>query len=452
MKFRTQMLLAFVPIFLLLGVSGETVLTLLERGEARWGLEEEASTLALALAEFLHDRPFTAPAATGRTWEDSLGLVMHRGQVRRLFIFNPDGRTVRWQAGPIVEGAAPLVSDADRARLQSDLWVDTGPVSRGSEAVFASCAVLRAADNGIAGYVLVEIGAEDYLRLIAQGPRTIAVGAGLSLLAGLLAMGVIVVPVVRSLRELRESANRALAGESLTPSGNHRIQELGDLGQTFGTVGTLLNEALEKTKRTLIENEQLRTPADLAAAFYGRFIPPLQQAFGPATVAARLLGADPGGAFFGCHAGDERICAFLGAVEAPDELQRAIQASAARTFLLDALGRLTVPAAFAAAGNYFTFTSWQCVAWLRRDGIPACWSMPAGGSGVVHTDIAPGTPLCLHTPGAAAEATIDACLANFKTLPAADLLANLGCLAGLGTWGALLVLQPSASSSHRPVP
>jgi hypothetical protein len=452
MNFRAQMLVAFAPIFLLLGASGGTVMTLLDRREAKWGLDEEGSTLAVAISEFLGDRPFAvakAGPAHGRTWQESLGMVIRRGQARRLFVFGPDGRDARWHSDLPVEGGPPVVPEDVKAELRSGQWVDTGVTRRKSESVLSTYSALRAPDGRAAGYLLVEIGAEDYVTLIDQGLRTIALGAGLSLLVGLFAMEVIVVPVVGGLRKLRESADRALEGETLAHSGTHHIQEIGDLAQTFDTVGTLLNEAVEKTKRTLVENEQLRTPADLASAFHTRFNRVFQAELGRVSASACLVGADPGGAFFGCHSDEGEIRAFVGVVAAPDELQQAIQASAARAYLVDALARLPVAEAFSAAASFFTISSWQCAAWPLK-GRPVVWSGRSGVSGVAQAEANPDAPLCIHTPRAAHQAMVDACLANFKTLPANELLANLVSLADIEVRGALLVLQPCKSSPSSP--
>ena len=446
MRFRTQMLLAFVPLFLLLGASGETVLALLEHREMRWGLEEEASSLAVALAEFLRDQPFTnphPPAAGAINWEDSVGTVLKRDQVLRLDLLAADGRTVVRHFGP----AAPAGTDAAlppgvAERLGRETWVLGAIAGRGSDATLTAYAPLHRPDGALAGYLGVTVDAGDYLLASKLETQRIGYGAGASLLAGLLAIGLVVRPVTRGTRELRAAADRAQTGETLTPPAARLVQETDDLGETFGTMSTLLGEAMDKTRQNLVENEQLRTSQDLAAAFHARFSQPLHVRHGAVEAEARIVGADPGGAFCTCRRIGDTLWAFTGQVEVSDKLQQAVVASAARGYLEDALSRMAPEAAVTEIAAVLPLTNWTCLGWPLDGGTP-----PRRWTGKGRRLTAPSAaveitgPLCLHTFGPDRQHTIDTCLGGFDGLPAADIAENIRRLLGDAARGALVVLR-----------
>lgn len=455
MRFRTQMLLAFVPIFLLLGASGETVLALLEHREMRWGLEEEASSLAVALAEFLRDQPFVTPhpAASGPiNWEESVGTILKRGQVRSLDLFAADGRTVvRHFGAPLPAGAVPAVPARAAAQLAQQPWVLGDIAGLGPDARLTAYAALRGKDDAVAGYLGVQVGAAAYLGASALERRRIGYGAGASLMAGLLAIGLVVLPVTRGTRELRIAADRAQTGEALTPPGSRFIQETGDLGETFDTMSTLLGEAMDKTRQNLVENEQLRTSQDLAAAFHGQFNQPVRGRHGAVQFAAQVVGADPGGAFCTCRRIGDTLWAFTGLVEVNDKLQQAVVASAARGYLEDALTRMAPEAAVTEVAAVLPLTSWTCLAWPLEGGAPRRWTGKGRRLTAPSAAVEIAGPLCLHTFGPDWQRTIDTCLGGFDGLPAADIAENIRRLLGDAARGALIVLRYApAAPTHAP--
>lgn len=447
MRFRTQMLLAFVPIFLLLGVSGETVGVLLDQHELRWGLNQEAGALAVAISEFLRDRPFTDPhpAAAGPiNWEESLRTILGRHQARRLYLLAADGRTVVRHFGAAAPGAAtPAVPAPVRRELTRAAWELSDFVHQGRETVLRAYAPLRPAGGRLAGYLEVEIGAEEYDRAIARSRRTVVAGSLLSALAGLAVVGLVVFPVARGTRDLRATAGRAQAGHALAPPKSRFIQEIGDLGETFGTMGTLLNEAMDKTRRTLVENEQLRTARDLAEAFHRRFDPPVAGREGTVAYAARTVGP-PGGAFVGVRRLGDTLWLFAGIATGRDELQQAVAASAARRLLADALSRAAPEAAFDETAAIVPLTFWTCAAWPLAGGPARVWTRREGRP-VATAAPDPDRPWCLHTFAPARQPVIDTCLAGLGDLAAADIADNLGRLLGDDAGGAFLIVRPAVT-------
>ena len=344
MRFRTQTLLAFVPMFALLGAGGETVRALLENRELRWGMQEEVSSLAVSIAEFMRDRPMAPPSIqaspppSARTWQQSLEDIVRNSHARRVWLFGPDGRKViqGWSTAPVDQ--TPLAVPADcKALLATKPWAMEPMGMQGSESTLVAYAPLRAAGGTIAGYIGVEIGTEDYVRALSEEKHKIATGTAISLLAGLVAIGLLVAPVTRGTRDLSEAADRAREGHPFAPPGSRFIREIDELGETFRTMGTLLNEAMDKARRILVENEQLRASKDLADAFRARFNPAQSSEFAAIETAVRLAGATVNGAFAGCRQIRETVWCYVGRVSGTDELDQTLCASAASLLLEDGI-------------------------------------------------------------------------------------------------------------------
>ena len=449
MRFRTQILLAFVPMFVLLGAAGETVRALLENRELHWALEEEVSSLAVSIAEFLRDQPMTAPGAggppvsPGRNWEQSLDDIIRHSQARRIWAFGPDGRQViqGWAAAP-VDQSPHAIPAACQTRLATNPWAMEPMSTRGGETTVTAYARLHTAEGNNVGYLAVEIGAESYLNALAQEKRKIVTGTVVSLLAGLIAMGLLVAPVTSGIRDLCAAADRAREGHPLGQPGSRFIREIDELGETFSTMGTLQNEAMDKARRILVENEQLRAPADLAASFRARFSPPPLVDFSSVEVAARLAGAAPGGAFAGCRQIQNTVWAFVGRITVSDELQQAMSSSAAQFLLEDALTRLRPQAAFAEVAGFLPLADWECVGWPLDGGTPLRWTGRSGFSLMSAVPLANAThACCLHTFGRAHQHMVDACLEGFSDLTAAEIADRILELKEADATGAFVILR-----------
>ena len=439
------MFLAFVPIFLLLGASGESVQAYLSHRELTWTLDEETSSYSVALAEFLGDKPFSDPhpATTGPiNWEESLATVLKRGRLLSVDLFGPDGSTLVRHFGetPPLGHAAGLPPDAV-ATLATQSWELGQLTGQGKLARFAAYSPLHNAKGTTVGYLAVSVDAGYYQAASALGKKQIFIGSGVSVLCGLFAILLVAGPVTRGSKELQASADRAATGAPLESPKRRLIQEMSDLGETFGTMGTLLGEAMDKTRQSLIENEQLRTSRDLAATYHSQFSQPQRIREGNLEIEARLVGDDPGGAFCGCRRTGNVYWIFTGTVFAADGLQQAVVGSAAAGYLSDALSRLPLDQAIAEVASVFNIESWRC-ARVSADGKETqSWTGTGAKATGTSESSASDKPLCLHTFPASAQHDVDTCLNAFSGQSASEIAENIHRLLGSLGNGALIVVQ-----------
>ncbi|HTX64298.1 MAG TPA: hypothetical protein VMD31_00870 [Opitutaceae bacterium] len=213
-------------------------------------------------------------------------------------------------------------------------------------------------------------------------------------------------PVTRGLRELRGAVDRAAAGGALAPPGGQRIRELEELGDTLDTV----------------------------------------------EFAARLVGAEPGGAFCTCRRIGDTLWAFAGLVEVSDRLQQAAVASAARGYLEDALARMAPEAAAAEVAAVLPLTGWSCLAWPLAGGAPRRWTGKGRRLAAPSTAVDVAGPICLHTFGTDCQRTVDLGIGGFEDLPAAEVAENLCRLLGEPARGALIVVRYAAAGEGPPAP
>src|SRR5262249_27700657 len=89
MRIRTQILLAILPLFVVLGLVSSALIVHAERRELRWGCREEAASLAVATAEFLDGDRYRDLAAQGSVspagaeWRLPFQRILARNQAKR---------------------------------------------------------------------------------------------------------------------------------------------------------------------------------------------------------------------------------------------------------------------------------------------------------------------------------------------------------------------------------
>ncbi len=98
MKTRALGLVVIPPIFLFLGVSTSLVAVAAGVYELRWGLEEESSSLAITVAEFVPPGVFTSNSEAAeeemRYLRRSLDRLLAFGQAVRITVYDSGGTLV----------------------------------------------------------------------------------------------------------------------------------------------------------------------------------------------------------------------------------------------------------------------------------------------------------------------------------------------------------------------
>jgi HAMP domain-containing protein len=195
-----------------------------------------------------------------------------------------------------------------------------------------ACSSVLSPDGKLIGTIGVVTDAAPYLRESQQTLTGVATAA-----IGVIVVGILITVLVSGLisRELRNLSHTAalISGGNLDVQARAgRIQEIGDLGNTFNTMSDVLKDVLSRTKRSLIEGEQFRTHAELAMSYAEMFRPPIAADFGEFRCATRSAGQDFG-LFWTAFETPEGFCMALGHVKDDDDVSTAIAGSAAVRYL-----------------------------------------------------------------------------------------------------------------------
>jgi len=319
---RRTFLLLIAPLFLLLaGVNG-ALLYLWERAEAERGLQNQAIAAAVTTAAFADasDDLARALADPGRAaaLRDAVGRVEG---LKGLYLVTPDGATRRLAGQP--SAFWPGVFEAPRAPVSAPIHSDASGLRRATG--------LAPVKGG--GFVIAQIDAEPLFAQVAGLQRlvlSLVVAAGLlGLVMALLISRIIVRELARNDATIAAIRADAPADEAE----GFAIRETRDLALAVRLMRTSVAGRLARGRRELARRDRARNEAVSVAAYRETAFPPLAAEAAGASVAARMLGDAPPGAFHVlCVDGDRAVLA-LGECRGDTPGAALAQALAARAFL-----------------------------------------------------------------------------------------------------------------------
>lgn len=435
MKIRTQNLFFIVPIFLGLAIINGVLNYREQLAEIEWGINEEIKALATTTAAFIdedacrqilsgevdlkHLEIFPLPQRIVKM--ESQKKIINQKQldkniisrlIRKIWRYLPGflrNQQQEYNTWEKLQYFSILAADGSRQVIfepykeywkvsmsnsiketqniiekikQADDKVYIPKAESGSVILKAYAPIFNRSAT-LSGILGVEINAE-YLK--AQKSimlLKISIISLIVILFGILVVLFISGIITRKIRELNEAAGVAAGGDYNRRVNIETIQEFIDLGNTFNTMSSVLEEVLSRTKRELIESERFRTQADLAKTYNETFWNPQEKTFGDVEVAARLISKRPTGDFFGVFqaAGNiketqkrntsaeggceqsRREYAILGRVRAKEELDSVTLASAAFSLIRQELSKTEPEQVFKDVCELFDVETWECIYW-----------------------------------------------------------------------------------------
>lgn len=299
------------------------------------------------------------------------------------------------------------------------------------------------ASGELAGLLRAEMDASplEVQRRLAQ-LKAVVISGGI-ILCGVLAALFTSRVVTGGIHQLTGAARAAVAGDYGRRLELHTIQEMADLGHTFDTMTSVLQEIVSRTRRELIDGEQFRTQADLAVTYRGLFSPPLQEQHAGVSVATRLAAGRPTGDFCGTLVAAGRAHVVLGRVRAQADLAAVTLASAAHSLLRSQLAVSEPGRALAEVCDLFDVETCLCVCWREGDAAVQWWAHGSAAGGPVtegSTPLVAGESVIFQTLTAADGAAACSYAELFRHLPPAQLTEELMAVIGDVPHGAVAAL------------
>lgn len=333
MKIRTQNMLAIVPLFLGLSALIGALMYVVQYRELIWGLDEEATSIAVAAARHMHADAIRS-AETADDWERIMAIpvrLLDWGRAKRVAILSPD-HDVLYDNAADSEARPIVLNPALRARMDDRSFAAT-PVQQDERGRYMMAFSPIHDDEGTAAILVVETAADAltvFEERIRDDIRTIVVA---TVLIGIALAWLISRIISRRIVSLTAAASAVGGGQYDQPHEAGGVQEINDLSSTFNTMSSVLSEVVSKTRRAVVEAEQFRTDDDLARAFTETFMPAEHRTVQGVAVSATHVTSRSGGHFFGVwEKGDEAI-AVAGEVAGGTGLEAPLKASAAATAL-----------------------------------------------------------------------------------------------------------------------
>ena len=296
MKIQTQNAITILPIFLVLAIISSGLLFITERQEIYWGLNEEASSLAVSIAEFLNGKELNDI----RTQEESIQSIIHWNQAKRIKIFSYQSEKISLFAAygdDTYDYHSETSDNTNKLTLQHytfDKYVIKNIIAKGlmisdlmelPSSNFCICAYvpLYSISQQVSGILEVTIDAHEIktrTKELLMSSIKITIGI---LLFGFIIVSIISKQITSSIVLLNKATSIISSGNyeyEITQKGTLNIQEVNDLSNTFNTMSSVLREFSSQSKQELIEAEQFRTSYDLASNYLEQYSPPINVTLG----------------------------------------------------------------------------------------------------------------------------------------------------------------------------
>ncbi len=444
MKIRLQIILTLMPVFIFLGAVLATLNYVTRRDEIEFACQEEVYGTAVALAEFLSSDRVRQELAAGDRSRFSFVT-----SVKRVLVANPIGSV---SIKDVTDGA-PLWTLGEPRVTAVRQKFDGRPL-RARENVLFSMPEQQGTDEDGRIVALVPLvtpaGPFALMELeldgswVLQSRRAVLYGSaalfGVTLLLGLLATGLTGRMIAGSVKDLREATRFVAEGRYSRRVEPGLLGEFNDLGNTFNTMTSLLEETLLRMKRAVIEAEQFRKPTDLAARFGESLWKPGMARLGKFRLLAMRFGGQPNGDFLGLWNVEGMVRIAMGRVLESGEMDSAVTASAALRLIEEEIRN--GGAGFGKAGEVFHFKFWNLIVWDEEDSELEVLSYRFG-HGVETRQRVPingGPPLNWHSLQGDGARRLKLILEAFPSFREEDLTSGLSGILGGPTEGGVVVL------------
>ncbi len=457
MRIRDQIIVALVALFAGLSLVTGGVMYYLQIRELEWGLQEEASSIAIVAARFL-DGTEVSKTTAGNPVDAVRRLadkIMKPGLARRITLLDPkDSRQLLDVAYSNSVSGEIQVDPVIAARLEKTYFV-SGPVKRGKNDsdYLTTYAAVRDTGGGVSGIVTVETGADALRSSHDRLRQSLFVSLAGSVLLGLVLSLVISGLIARRLNWLARAATAVESGlyDEQLPHGI--IDELNDLGNTFDTMRSILKESVSRIWRTVIEAEQFRASEDLACEFRKEFLAPVTKTIRGIEAAGALPGCLPDACFFGIWETKDGGCAVTGKVAVSGVMEQTKAASAVLAFIRQATEKGDVRNALESASGLFELEMCRCITWESAGKDGTMWTFDARSSRWDKESVSfRKGPVIIHSMDSLVDRRMRTYADEFRNLPAETLLGEIRLVAGNDASDSILILRPVATSKPGSLP
>jgi hypothetical protein len=319
----------------------------------------EVETAAIAIAEFLPADSIT-PALEGRPLaETPMGVYFERirrwRQVERIFLVDATGRILAdtMRGTPIDETLLAETPSPERRVILGAVTPETS-LRRVRPALVAT----QRPDVRLG----IEVTAETFLKRRVEIRHGVLVMSIVTLAVGFIVSLVLAAFVSWQFNRLSRLAG--LVGDQAFERTEQEaaIQEVADVGSILGVMHSVLVETVDKTRRSMIDREYVRSDHALARVFRERTLAPATWSCGGATGIFVSIGAPlslQGTLSLGADAG----AAFIGLLPFDTGLEDAVRSRAAAEYLTNALRDQPLAHAAAATCDLFPLSELIVVRW-----------------------------------------------------------------------------------------
>ncbi|OQY29735.1 MAG: hypothetical protein B6244_02800 [Candidatus Cloacimonetes bacterium 4572_55] len=347
MKIRTQNFITILPIFILMAIATGILNYSTQRQELLWGIKEEVSSLTAASAELIDadliDRLLKQPddGQTLNALHKPINRLQIWNQNHRFVLFDPDNPAFVIRFPPDDELAQQFLLPSKQVLVELISGYKNILTTEMTEPALNKRIISSFASVYSHGKSILILGVISDVSWYIEETRGILyenlIVAVCIILFGSFVSILISYILTGKIHQFNEEALVVAAGNYDQRIKIESIQEVSDLSNTFNTMSSVLEDVLSKTKRSIIEGEQFRSLSDLACYFNETFRQPIEGVFHNIELSISLASEYPSGDFFGVFNLGKRTYAILGRVLGTKELDSIMFASAAYTYIKEAL-------------------------------------------------------------------------------------------------------------------
>lgn len=271
MNIRARSLTGIVPMFAILGIATGILVSSFQYREMFWGLSEEASSLAIAIAEFIGPQDLKILSADSPATNEKDLLIKNitraidATKVQRITIRNGSDDSTLLDLGPATRQTLTFPNDLDPDKVT----VNYHPANPDNPAVMQAFVAVKDQHDQLSPYILAtQISSTPLTKHVEQVLHQVLIYLLTAVAIGTICALIISSILIGYIRDLAQAAERAANGDyNIQQERSCSIMEINDLWNTFQTATSVLRGVVSNSRRQLLDMELARTENDLIHAF-----------------------------------------------------------------------------------------------------------------------------------------------------------------------------------------
>ena len=333
MTILRQNILTIVPLFIVLGLLYALVSYLLQMKEYNWAMNEEAAGVGHTVNEFVShnfDEYFNTnenDVTISQDLEIVLNRILEQDLTRSIYLFDEQNDTLfsaKSNKYPESQIADSISNEIDFETPENFEYRYALINSNANAILRIESLIHNPSDSSIVYVFQFDRDAGRYVDLKDHIHQWIIIEIILFFIIGLVVSLILSVIIKNRIQKLYRQSVEYISGNLNVNLDKGPITEFNDLGSTLDILVNVFNKNIDWYRKSIIQKEQLRTTAHLAANFKDRTRSPIHKKIGSMNILADYVGSESYNYILSERETDTNYSIFTGYVTGDDPIENSL--------------------------------------------------------------------------------------------------------------------------------